>query len=148
MFLFWLLIGKCLSRSSFLPIDTGRKLNVHKTFRRRPGRLLNVLCTFNLRPVSIGLCKYDYPKSKDEQILYLASFKISQAKFSKYLTVSSYSTYLHEHGFPAILGKLKVLQIKSEYFFSFFTDILSSANFTRRHIRNGCFFDIFYMVCN
>ena len=36
------------------PVDTGRKLNVHKTFRRRPGRLLNVLCTFNLRPVPIG----------------------------------------------------------------------------------------------
>ena len=37
-----------------LPLDTGRKLNVHKTFRRRPKRLLNVLCTFNLRPVSTG----------------------------------------------------------------------------------------------
>ena len=36
------------------PVDTGRKLNVHKTFRRRPGRLLDVLCTFNLRPVSTG----------------------------------------------------------------------------------------------
>ena len=36
------------------PADTGRKLNVYKTFRRRPGRLLNVLCTFNLRPVSTG----------------------------------------------------------------------------------------------
>ena len=35
----------------FNPVDTGRKLNEHKTFRRRPGRLLNVLCTFNLRPV-------------------------------------------------------------------------------------------------
>ena len=33
------------------PLDTGRKLNVHKTFRRRPGRLLNVLCAFNLHPV-------------------------------------------------------------------------------------------------
>ena len=32
-------------------VDTGCKLNVHKTFRRRPGRLLNVLCAFNLRPV-------------------------------------------------------------------------------------------------
>ena len=29
--------------------------NVHKKFRRRPGRLLNVLCTFNLRPVSRGI---------------------------------------------------------------------------------------------
>ena len=34
------------------PVDTGRKLNVHKTFRICPGRPLNVLCTFNLRPVS------------------------------------------------------------------------------------------------
>ena len=36
------------------PVDTGRKLNVHKTFRRRPGHLLNVLYTFNLRSVSTG----------------------------------------------------------------------------------------------
>ena len=34
------------------PPDTGNKLNVHKMFKRRPGRLLNVLCTFNLCPVS------------------------------------------------------------------------------------------------
>ena len=34
--------------------DTERKLNKYKTFRRHPGRLLNVLCTFNLRPVSAG----------------------------------------------------------------------------------------------
>ena len=32
------------------PIDTGRKLNVHKSFGRSPGR--NVLLRFNLRPVS------------------------------------------------------------------------------------------------
>ena len=37
---------------SKVPVDTGRKLNVHKTFRRRPKCLLNVLCAFNLRPVS------------------------------------------------------------------------------------------------
>ena len=36
------------------PVDTGCKLNVHKTFRKRPGGLLNVLCTFNLRPLSTG----------------------------------------------------------------------------------------------
>ena len=39
---------------SFHPVETGRKLNVHWTFRRRPGRLLNVLRTFNLPPVSTG----------------------------------------------------------------------------------------------
>ena len=41
------------------PVDRERKLNVHKTFRRRPGLLLNVLCTFNLRPLSTeGLLLY------------------------------------------------------------------------------------------
>ena len=46
-----------LNSSADFPADTGRKLNVHKTFRRRPGRLLNVLCTFNLRPASTGFWK-------------------------------------------------------------------------------------------
>ena len=39
----------------FDPVDTVRKLNVQNSFRRRPGRLLNVLCTFNFRPVSTGI---------------------------------------------------------------------------------------------
>ena len=53
-----LVLGHVLSVFKFLqvpnpiPVDTGRKLNVNKTFRRHSGRLLNVLCTFNLRPVS------------------------------------------------------------------------------------------------
>ena len=36
------------------PLDRGRKLNVQKTFRRRPGRLLSILCTLNLRPAQRG----------------------------------------------------------------------------------------------
>ena len=36
-------------------VDTETKLNVYKTFRRRPGCFRNVLCTFNLRPMSAGL---------------------------------------------------------------------------------------------
>ena len=54
-----------ISRSHF-PVDTGRKVNIHKTFRRRR-RLLNVLCTFNLRPVSTGflcLCNLWHGKFK------------------------------------------------------------------------------------
>ena len=33
------------------PADTGRKMNVHETFKRRLGRLLKILCTFSLSPV-------------------------------------------------------------------------------------------------
>ena len=39
---------------SIPPLHTGHKLNTHKTFKRCPGRLLNVLCAFNLRFVSRG----------------------------------------------------------------------------------------------
>ena len=39
------------------PVDAERKLNVNC-----PGRLLNVLCTFNLRPVTTG--KYIQKKWK------------------------------------------------------------------------------------
>ena len=35
-------------------LDAGRILNIYETFRRRPERLLNVLCTFNLRLVFRG----------------------------------------------------------------------------------------------
>ena len=60
-----------LPKTHLHPVDTGRKSNVHKTFRRRPGRLLNVLCTFNLRPVSTG-------KSQAKEI---CTFTISTQKY-------------------------------------------------------------------
>ena len=46
----WARIGQ----TKIWPVDAERKLKIHKTFRRRPGCLLNVLNTFNLRPVSTG----------------------------------------------------------------------------------------------
>ena len=42
------------SYTTWFPVDTGRELKIHKTFRGCPGRLLNVLRTFTLRPVSAG----------------------------------------------------------------------------------------------
>lgn len=36
------------------PLDAGRKLKVNMTFRRHLGRLLDVLYTLDLRPVSRG----------------------------------------------------------------------------------------------
>ena len=50
------------------PVHTGRKLNVHKTFRRRPGSLLNVLCMFNLRPVFTGQVRKVYISMKKVRI--------------------------------------------------------------------------------
>ena len=36
------------------PLDTERKLNIHKTLRRCPGHFLDVLCNFNLYIMSRG----------------------------------------------------------------------------------------------
>ena len=55
----------------YKPVDTGRKLNVHKTFRRRPGRLLNVLCTFSLRPVSTGKPILSFIRPVERCLTYL-----------------------------------------------------------------------------
>ena len=48
-------IHTTLTILNVIPVDRGRKLNVHKIFRRRPGPLLNVLCAFNLHHVSTGI---------------------------------------------------------------------------------------------
>ena len=50
-----------------MPVHTGSNLNVHKSFRRRPGRLLNDLCTFNLRPCLQG--RYPMCKRLDSWVL-------------------------------------------------------------------------------
>ena len=50
-------------------VDTGRNLNIHKMFRRRPGRPLNVLCTFNLRPVSTGTLARHYQRELSNVLL-------------------------------------------------------------------------------
>ena len=61
------------SNPHYIPVDTRRKLNVHKTFRRRPGRLLNVLCTFNLHPVSTGMVIAPFIKNCDPFICRFVS---------------------------------------------------------------------------
>ena len=51
---FWLVQWSLKHNIQNNPVDTGQKLNVHKTFRWRPGRLLNILRTFSLHFVSTG----------------------------------------------------------------------------------------------
>ena len=56
------------------PVDTRRKLNVHKPFRRRPGRLLNVLCTFNFKSCVYG-------------VIIFRTIKIDNSVLGQYLIV-------------------------------------------------------------
>ena len=66
----------CLRR----PADTVRKLNVQKTFRRRPGRLLNVFCTFNLRTVSAGwqILKHNFSAKRNDSGPFVYQTRIQQ----------------------------------------------------------------------
>ena len=91
------------------PVDTGRKLNVHKTFRRRPGRLLNVLCTFSLRPVSTGNILNGKCKTKNLNFTlgYFSSIYLSESDLmvvlsrhlynliSKFYTCTTWNLYLY-----------------------------------------------------
>ena len=68
--------------STAVPVDTGRKLNVHKTFRRRPRRLLNVLCMFNLRPVSTGMYAILKQTEEKNQGLFFSISRLSKKDLS------------------------------------------------------------------
>ena len=46
------MVGKKWATS--FPLDTGLKLNIYKTCRRGPGRLLNGWRMFNLSPMAMG----------------------------------------------------------------------------------------------
>ena len=59
-----------------IPVDTRRKLNVHKTFRRRPGCLRDVLFTFNLRSVSTGMRYYVFKQDS----LWFEDYEKTQVK--------------------------------------------------------------------
>ena len=91
-----------------VPVDTGRKLNVNKAFRRRPGRLLNVLCTFNLRPVSTGVAHAVtgvtgvLQNSSYNILMQTASFTVRNPKVYNYLfEISSQLSYISPELLPS-----------------------------------------------
>ena len=70
------------------PVDTGRKLTIHKTFRRRPGCLLNVLCTFSFRSVSTGSFRSDLLQELSIQ-------NVHRGEFEKFKYISSKVLYTY-----------------------------------------------------
>ena len=81
-------------------MDTGRKLNIHKTFRRRPGCLLNVLCTFNIRFVSTGLLSSYLIKSVSKIFNYFLSLEDRPEIFPlcHYDWSRLYQIFVRKHG--------------------------------------------------
>ena len=63
---------------SYIPLYTGRKLNLHKTFRRRPGRLRNILYKFNLRPASRAMTRITQNKRVSFFICFLRKLRKSE----------------------------------------------------------------------
>ena len=125
--------------SHCFPVDTVRKLNVHKTFRGRPGHLLNVLCTFNLCPVSTGFSTF-FPFHKLQICSYIVRFwynNVIGIKIDKkppsFIPTPCLS-YLIEFSDPPLyweplfIGDLRVLtsfanEIANKNSMSFFADI-------------------------
>ena len=79
------------------PLDTGRKSNLHITFRRRPGRLLNVLCTFNLNGMKIekwGTKRFPTDFSKFSEQLF-SNFSVSFCFNSRLILKELWICILH-----------------------------------------------------
>ena len=81
-------------------------MNVHKTFRGRPGRHLNVLCTFSLRPVSTGKsgisvlqsCAVDLEMVKNDKLKFLHN------SLSAYLNINNLRNKITDLGeIPKVL---------------------------------------------
>ena len=89
-----LLLGCCTVFQYMCPVDTGRKLNLHKTFRRRPWRLLNVWCTFSLRSVSTGIMAHKF----DKIIRIILRFYFDDKNWdNKSLEISDYNLVRSDH---------------------------------------------------
>ena len=96
------------------PVDTRGKLNIHKTYSRRPERLLNVFCTFNLRPVSTGLH------------VLLSFFRSSHKEVSEICSRNPSKTLVKKFIFSKVAG---LNFAKNELLHRYFSKILT-ANFT------------------
>ena len=102
---------------SFYPLDTGRKLNVHKTFRRRSGRVLNVLCTFNLRPVSRGwivrIASYTFA---DINFFTVKSAKLAEIRHTFKTVIIHGLSHLNA---PPLIWKVFIQPILAQYCISY-----------------------------
>ena len=118
-----------------IPVDTGRKLNVHKTFRRRPGRLLNVLCTFNLRPVSTGIGLY-----------YIFCFLWIGTKNRKFFITRKLHSFWKISGTVLLSGYfLKCAGLLKELFPRFFELEVEHCSLTQNPLRRLV---LFHWYCN
>ena len=108
----WSLIHEKLSNTD--PVDTAS-----------PGRLLNVLCTFNLRPVSTG--KADFKKA----FLIKKSFTSSLAKFSVF-------PFLITVLFFEINTSVEILPWLSKKFYTKRFCCMTAAFWNRKHFRWIC----------
>ena len=80
-------------------LDTGHKLNAHKTIGRRSGCLLNILCTSHLPLVSTGSIKTEIGAG-----LVSINFPFLKKISSKFLSKS------HFQDFICVLKKMKNLK--------------------------------------
>ena len=106
-----------LKISPINPVYTGRKLNVHNTFRRRSGRLLNVLCTFNLRPVSTGKqlqkWKHFLNRSYRSKLILPLVWNTYQLKIGKWLAKLNTEKCTFYFSFYIFLGRLICSPLKT-----------------------------------
>ena len=84
-------------------------MNVRKMFRRRPGRLLSVLCTFNLRPMSAGNIISFKIKLKLKSSIYFL--------FQKLKTINKFYEIIAKGNSKYSFKKKQILNLHARFFF-------------------------------
>ena len=76
----------CKNIYQTIPWTQKCNLNVHKTFQRRPERLLNILCTLNLRPMYRGILVniFSFKEMVYQSEAYFGLFYQTEAYFEPY----------------------------------------------------------------
>ena len=109
------------------PVDTGLRLGLHETFRRRHGRLLNASCALDLCPVTTGNCHHFYNKASSTEVLELNNFRHNlsfhgeMASITYMETEQNYSKYIFNESVSQNLHSIRNNESNIKYYWIIFT---------------------------
>ena len=133
-------------------MDTGLKLDIHKTFRRRHGRLLNASCTLNLRSVTTENCHHFYYKTSSIEVLGFSNFGHNQSIYdeiaaTRYMKIDqNYNKYIFNKSISQNLQPIKNNENNIKYHWIIFIMFLLFLYKQLYNRRSKVLFVIVYLI--
>ena len=108
-------------------MDTGLRLGLHQTFRRRHGRLLNASYALDLCPVTTGNCHHFYNKTSSNEVLELNNFKHNLSFYGEMASITymeieqNYNKYIFNESVSQNLHPIRNNESNIKYYWIIFT---------------------------